>query len=392
MATSVDIVMQMIRSRDQREAQAQQITSDVIKNQQAQQKLQLDTRSTKIQELLAAEKIRKGPETRFDELLKRSDLLTKAFDNGVIDAQTFDSQMGPLQAALSQSNAMQLQRNLGNVLNQGDPDDNQVAGGVSTPPSFPKGVSSSTNPNAFLPSGVTAGTPSQQRIAQREQAAEAEAQKEVEGVVLKQQEKALEERIRNATQSGEEFGTFSQTYQVALAEALQKIGPEVDDATAVGFALRLYGKAMKGFGLLPEVGAFEQSIDAFATPLAKSAGEDRLTNEDIIRFKQLLPTVLGQSSEQNISEMRNLILKIRTQGGDVSQIMDTFSKSGGALGKVVNAVNNFEIKVGEAGRIIDANFLPEFSSRESINPSNLKDGQMIMVGGKKLRFRRKSGK
>lgn len=174
---------------------------------------------------------------------------------------------------------------------------------------------------------------------------------------IKAKVKALEnaaETAGKAEQTGSDFKDFAGQYQLALNEVINDpdLGKSIGDSTMNGAVLRTFAKAKTAFGMLPETKAFTDSIQSFATPLAKTAGEDRLTNEDIQRFTALLPNMLSNPSKTDISKMRNLLLKIKSQGGDITTIVSTFNEAGGALSEVSASVASFKEDVKKAGKSI----------------------------------------
>jgi len=174
---------------------------------------------------------------------------------------------------------------------------------------------------------------------------------------IKAKMKALEdaaEKAGKSEQTSKDFSDFAGQYQLAFAEVLNDpdLGASMGDATINGAVLRTFGKAKNAFGLLPETKGFVDSIQSFATPLAKTAGEDRLTNEDIQRFTALLPNMLQNPAKTDITKMRNLLLKIKSQGGDIEVILGTFREAGGALSQVVESVGTFKDDVKKAGKTI----------------------------------------
>lgn len=173
-----------------------------------------------------------------------------------------------------------------------------------------------------------------------------------QGEALRDKEKVLNERLLNAETGVEDFETFSKEFQLSQAELIKEYGDTIDDATLAAWGLRQYAKIAQKFGVLPETEAFRDSIQAFATPLAKTAGEDRLTNEDIVRFTALLQDSLGSSSEANARKMRNLLNKFSTKGADLTVILDTFSQMGGTLGRAAELYGSFDADVKAAGDVI----------------------------------------
>jgi len=194
------------------------------------------------------------------------------------------------------------------------------------------------------------------KLASKQAEAKIQASKEVETA----REKEFDKAAFGAKMSSDNFKPFFGALQISMAEVQKDLGKDVTDATMLGFGLRQVLKAKTAFGLLPETKAFTNEIEAMATPLAKSAGEDRLTNEDIIRFTALLPSLLNSPSKENVAKMRNLINSWKVKGGDEAQgqrIVDnflaSFDEAGGILGDVASSIRSFDSDVKKAGKEID---------------------------------------
>jgi hypothetical protein len=171
--------------------------------------------------------------------------------------------------------------------------------------------------------------------------------------VLKQRSKEIDKRSTGAELTADDFENFAGQFQLSLAELKEVFGESVDDGTLAGFGLRQAAKVAQRFDKLPETKAFRDRIQSFATPLAKSAGEDRLTNEDIKRFTAILQDTLKGSSETNARKMRNLLLDFEKKGADISTILGVFDSSGGALKQAADLTRNFKEDVKKAGKKIE---------------------------------------
>jgi len=170
---------------------------------------------------------------------------------------------------------------------------------------------------------------------------------------LKAGTKEKKEAEIKAQESAKDIANLAKSFQLSQAELISTLGPEVDDATLGGFGLRLIGKAMEVGDLLPETSAFRDQIQATATPLAKSAGEDRLTNEDIKRFTALLGDTLSGPSEENVNKFADLLERFANKGADLATIRQTFATSGGSLKAVISRLDTKESLVQKAGETID---------------------------------------
>lgn len=171
-------------------------------------------------------------------------------------------------------------------------------------------------------------------------------------------EKENIQRINNAQNSAADFQLFSEQFQLSQAE-LEKQFPGFDKADIAGFGIRQVAKVANAFGALPETKSFRDSIQSFATPLAKSAGEDRLTNEDIVRFTSTLQDTLSNPSETNARKMRSILLGFKNKGADISTILDTFDQSGGILKRSSALVRSFKEDVQSAGKQSDSRLSSE---------------------------------
>lgn len=125
-------------------------------------------------------------------------------------------------------------------------------------------------------------------------------------------------------QGQQQLEVFSEQFERAIEE-IEAFDPEALDTGIGGFIARagLKISSSKLFDELPELAALRDNIEATATPLAKLAGEDRLTNEDIERFLKTLFDPTKRSLESNLSKVRFQMSKLRKNGKntDVLQAM-----------------------------------------------------------------------
>jgi len=171
--------------------------------------------------------------------------------------------------------------------------------------------------------------------------------------ILQKRDQEADKRLQGAEFTSDDFATFAKRFQLSQAELEKTFGKEIGQAGVAAVGLRQIAKFSSHFGGIPETTAFRDSIQSFATPLAKSAGEDRLTNEDINRFTKLLGDTLANSSGVNARKMRDLLLQFRDKGADVSTIISTFKRASGILGDAADLFNSFEGDVQKAGKSLD---------------------------------------
>jgi hypothetical protein len=142
--------------------------------------------------------------------------------------------------------------------------------------------------------------------------------------------------------------------------------PEGVQQKLSGKAAGVFAKA--GASDLDAVDAFSRKRKTFATVLAKAAGEQRPTDEDVNRFMESLPSVdLPDATNERLIEA--LVNDLNSRGA--KSVWDERIKGNR------KSLNNKSEKNSD---------IKSFSSISEAEKSNLPKGTIIMIGGKKARI------
>jgi hypothetical protein len=144
-----------------------------------------------------------------------------------------------------------------------------------------------------------------QTVAEQKNVAEADRKK---AVLQAEKEFDLQSGAEQLESITGQFERAINEIEIAIPNVLAS-GPE-------GFLARkeLQIRGTQLFDEFPELATLRDNLEATATPLAKLAGEDRLTNEDIQRFLKTLFDPTARSLKTNISKSEFQIRKLKKQG------------------------------------------------------------------------------
>ena len=173
---------------------------------------------------------------------------------------------------------------------------------------------------------------------------------------------AAEKRAVEESKLSEELGGLLNSFTRAKEEskkAIPKFGASGIQGRLAGVSSGIAGS----LGYLPATNVYNKQRKAFATVVAKAAGEVRPTDEDINRFVQTLPDT-GKSDEENA------LL--------IADIQDKVSK-GGLTNLWFNAT----------GKLTPTQTQPQvlsFNSEAEAESANLSTGTIVTINGRKARI------
>lgn len=141
-----------------------------------------------------------------------------------------------------------------------------------------------------------------------------------EKIQIKVAEKKALAQVPSAAQLKEqkELGTLVGQIDV-LEKSFRRARKSVDDVPFFGKTGALGRLANQGvliqgkLGQRPEVNVHQKKIDAFTTVVAKAAGEEKVSDHDARRFKQILPN-LGLNDEENALIISDLKAELEAKG------------------------------------------------------------------------------
>lgn len=165
-----------------------------------------------------------------------------------------------------------------------------------------------------------------------------------------------EKREVEAKQLSDELQGLFDSFATARAEGQEFAGDLFGarglTGRATGFVAGKVGRA----GFLPAIDVFNAKRKAFATVVAKAAGEVRPTDVDIERFKETLMST-GRSDEENELIMKDLLRKV--QSGDRAGLRKLWEDATGRkigsekLGSEKSALNGSTLKIQSVTKIGD---------------------------------------
>lgn len=127
---------------------------------------------------------------------------------------------------------------------------------------------------------------------------------------------------------------------------------------------------------------YMNSVPALATPVAKTAGEDRLTNEDIVRFSNLMGDA-NLSSEALRNQSQFFLRKLLLQGGNIAAVVgdqrfSRFNQVNEQLFDKPITIGNFNINSDQIKNIKGTSGAPVYSnigggSKGTLDLSNIDD-------------------
>lgn len=144
------------------------------------------------------------------------------------------------------------------------------------------------------------------------------------------------------------------------------IGEEFGKASISGRIANRTALAQSQLGSLPAVKTFQDRIKAFATIVAKAAGEVRPTDRDIERFSNALVN-LKNSDAENALQLEQILKDVQAKGQDISWAEPLVRQFESRTGQ------NVDVSIGDT---------PTFDTPEEAMGSNLPSGTKVIIGGR----------